>query len=206
MEAWNGAVVDANEHIYKEDPQGTPRKEYALIGWDSADSEVDAKVKEAIWQMEQDPMVGTYYQDRKAFDEDWMKKEYEPAAAITFNEADVYVLNESNAQKLARLISSHPDLPIISMVDADIIGDDCGRWVGSIGNCRISEYVFSEYGAYEGERIFWKYDADDLAGLMAEDIEGDNTEALMKAWEKVNAMPWKKAIELNIDLPDAGEV
>lgn len=38
-----------------------------------------------------------------------------------------------NLKELFTLIRKHPDLPIVPMVDADLVADDSGRWLGSWG-------------------------------------------------------------------------
>lgn len=202
MDAWHGIVVEVTAYHLEVTKEEDPWLRYNMVGWDELDSETDSRVKEAMYIMEQDPVFGTYYNDRERFEADWQKGKYEPGAGISFEASDVVILKENNAQKLGRLITAHTDLPIITMVEAEIIGDDSGRWCGAVGTCRISEFVYSEHGCCDGERIFWKHDADDLAALMAENEEGDYEVALVNAWTKVNAMPWKKAIVLNIDLPE----
>ena len=44
-------------------------------------------------------------------------------------------------QKFLKLISENPDLPIIPMVDHEVVCEDCGRWLGSFGNAYVDEYV-----------------------------------------------------------------
>lgn len=107
--AWDGAEV----YVRKEGAN------YNLVGWEEHDCLTDAKVKEAIWQMEQDPVVGTYG-SREEFEADWRDGQYEPAAGISFKEDDVELLKEeSNRQKLARLITQNPEFPIICMVEEE---------------------------------------------------------------------------------------
>lgn len=210
--AWDGAEV----YVRKEGAN------YNLVGWEEHDCLIDEKVKEAIWKMEQDPVVGTYG-SREEFEADWRDGQYEPAAGISFSENDVELLKEeSNRQKLARLITRHPELPIVCMVESEIVADDfCTRWMASVGDCHVTEYTLSEYGANEGERVWERWDAGDLVDVMAEDAEerptffnssGDPMENLSReekyklarqqAWEKVNEMEWKRAIFLNIDMPE----
>lgn len=50
-------------------------------------------------------------------------------------------MNE-NTKNLLELIQQNPDLPIVPMVDAEIVnGDDWGRWMGSFGAARVDEYL-----------------------------------------------------------------
>lgn len=49
---------------------------------------------------------------------------------------------ENNIKKLLELITSNPDVPIICMVDYDIVGDDSySRWMAEIGSCKLGEYA-----------------------------------------------------------------
>lgn len=136
----------------------------------------------------------------------------------------------SNRENLARLILENPELPVLCMVEYEVVaGDDCLRWVASLGESKIREYIYHEDGISESV-IFWKEDAEELVDRMVEDVERkinpqtviDPSEtdplyvsleakeerkriyekARQQAWEKVNAMPWIKAIVVNIDLPE----
>lgn len=196
MDAWDGVEVFVRPSC---DGDG-----YAMVGWDESDVEINARVKEAIYLMEQDPVFGAYFDEREQFDHDWREGKYEPAGSISFDDADVEIFEETDEEKLARLISSHPGLPIIAMVEYEVVGDDeSRRWAGSIGSCRVTEYVYTEYGSMDGERIWQRHDAGDLVDRMVEDMDGVEYEtARQQAWETVDAMPWEKAIILNIDLPE----
>ncbi|MFR2155040.1 MAG: hypothetical protein ACLS48_10645 [[Eubacterium] siraeum] len=47
-----------------------------------------------------------------------------------------------NIQKLICLAKEHPELPIIAMVDGEIVGDDSySRWVGYFGSVELGEFV-----------------------------------------------------------------
>ena len=50
-------------------------------------------------------------------------------------------MNE-NTKNLLELIQQNPDLPIVPMVDAEIVnGDDWGRWMGSFGAARVLSLI-----------------------------------------------------------------
>ena len=114
------------------------------------------------------------------------------------------IFEETDEAKLARLISSHPGIPVIAMVEYEVVGDnESRRWAGSVGSCHATEYVYAEEGSTGGERIWQRHQAGDLVDLMVENVAKEEYEAArQQAWEKVEAMPWKKAIILNIDLPE----
>jgi hypothetical protein len=40
--------------------------------------------------------------------------------------------NERN-NELLRIVAENPDLPIVAMVDSDIVCEDYGRWLASLG-------------------------------------------------------------------------
>ena len=47
-----------------------------------------------------------------------------------------------NIQKLITLAADHPELPIIAMVDGEVVGDDSySRWVGYFGSVGLGEFV-----------------------------------------------------------------
>lgn len=42
---------------------------------------------------------------------------------------------------LLKLLKENPDLPILPLVDSEIIGEDHARYIGSIGNVCVGEYA-----------------------------------------------------------------
>lgn len=126
-----------------------------------------------------------------------------------------------NRENLAKLLMENPDLPVLCMVDEDIVaGGDCARWAASLGECKIREYVYYE-DSMSDSVIYWREDAEQLVDAMAEDAEehpelyplgADPRTATARAAAyanartlarvKVNNLPWKKAIVVNIDLPE----
>ena len=59
--------------------------------------------------------------------------------------------------KLLGLVREHPDLPIVPMVDSEIVGSDgYDWWVGSITDAKIGKYAISEYG--DGSAVIWNDD------------------------------------------------
>lgn len=193
-EEWDGAEVIVRKHE-------EPYPHYSLIGWDENDCEIDRKVKEAIWTMEQDPFVGTYTGDRERFDHDWREGKYEPAAGITFEVEEVDELTETPRERFMRLMLKHPDLKVIPMVDAELCADAEGRWAGSIGKSRIDEYLA---GKGDDNGIIYRENASELVDRLSEEAGyGREYEAArQQAWEKVNKMEWKKALFVEINLPE----
>ena len=47
---------------------------------------------------------------------------------------------KKNRDELFRLMQENPDLPVVLMVDSDIVvNDGCNLWMGSWGNSHIEE-------------------------------------------------------------------
>lgn len=109
---------------------------------------------------------------------------------------------KKNRDELFRLMQENPDLPVVPMVDSDIVANGgYNRWVGSWGRSYIDEYV-------EGEEYIHFREEDDWGeiewaltdGFMDyETFEGLSDE---EAKSEYAALPWIKAIIVNIDLPE----
>ena len=105
---------------------------------------------------------------------------------------------KKNREKLLRLIRENPELPIVPMVDSDIVWDDCGYLLGSWGNAIVDEYLISE----RAERIFFKSD-DDVFDVLKRHLSDEEFEALPKTEEECrpyyDKLPWIKAIIVYIN-------
>lgn len=115
-------------------------------------------------------------------------------------------MNNLERFRLARIILENPDLPVLCMVDGDLVADvSCRRWAASIGSVEVKEYVRlnpDEEIYTDGQVIFWKEDADELARIMCECVPDNQKDEYQAAVEKVAQMDWTKAIVVNIDLPE----
>lgn len=99
---------------------------------------------------------------------------------------------------LFKLIKENPDLPILPMVDSEIVADDCcARWTGSWGSSEIKDYIIG------AERVHFK-DEDDLENVLNDCTDGvDYWEVPEDVVEReYNNLPWVRAIVVNIDLPE----
>lgn len=114
-----------------------------------------------------------------------------------------------NLKELFGLIKKRPDLPIVAMVDSEIVADDgCCYWMGSWGSCLIDKYIvhedcgviFYEEGKPDTVDIFEKYFDYAECGI---DEELPDEEALPLMREKVDSLDWKEAIIVYIQVPDA---
>ncbi len=112
-----------------------------------------------------------------------------------------------NLKELFTLIRKHPDLPIVAMVDSDIVADDGGFWLGEWGRCEVDKYIVHEnYGVifYDNGNpdivdIFEKYFDYAECGI---DEEMPDKEALPLMKAKIDTLDWKEAIIVYIVLPD----
>lgn len=104
-----------------------------------------------------------------------------------------------NRRELFELIKENPDLPIVPMVDSEIVANcDYARWMGAWGSSYVGEYLLGE------EQMYFREDDDPsevdvvLEGELDEDYE---TMSETERQEAYAALPWIKAIIVNIDLP-----
>lgn len=108
---------------------------------------------------------------------------------------------KQNREELFKLIQENPDLPIVPMVDADIVADDCGYWLGAWGRASIDEYVIAE----RSEKMLFKSD-DDVFGALESYMSYEEFEALPEAESECrpyyDKLPWTKAIIVYINLPE----
>lgn len=108
---------------------------------------------------------------------------------------------QKNREELFRLMAENPDLPVVAMVDSDIVADDnYARWMGSWGSCCIGKYISGE----EYIHFFEEDDFGEIEGALTdgpftyEEFESMSDE---KAKSVYDALPWIKAIIVNIDTP-----
>ena len=68
------------------------------------------------------------------------------------------ILNEKKqierSQELLRIVAENPDLPVVAMVDSDIVCEDCGRWLGSFGIAYVGEYAIYNEKYYDEREDF----------------------------------------------------
>jgi len=103
-----------------------------------------------------------------------------------------------NRDELFKLMQENPELPVVPMVDGEIVVDDwCCRWKGSWGSSYIGEYVEGD------ERIYFR-DDDEIEDVLNHCIGGVDFYELpeSEAERAYENLPWVKAIIVDIDLPD----
>lgn len=133
--------------------------------------------------------------------------------------------NSERNNELLRIVAENPDLPIIAMVDSDVVCDDCGRWLGSFGIAYAGEYAVYNERWYDDRESFkedyYCHNDDELdekfrfnpcitdysvkCGKYTADQLSANNEAdkaLEKHLDEIAEKYFKKAIIVNVDLPD----
>jgi hypothetical protein len=64
---------------------------YLLAGWNKKDEE---RIKELIYAFEQDPVVGTYVDDRDQFEKDWDAGDYDSPGSLSIDKDDVEIIEQ----------------------------------------------------------------------------------------------------------------
>lgn len=105
---------------------------------------------------------------------------------------------DEKLKKLLELIKANPELPIIPMVDTEVVqSDGFQNWRGSWGDAEIREFVgYQMYG--DCESIIYREDIDDII----EDISSNSDACEEEAEEIANKLEWVKAIIVAINLPE----
>lgn len=125
----------------------------------------------------------------------------ELADALEGKEPTVTDKEAQNREELFRLMQAHPDLPIVPMVDSEIVADDCySWWMGHWGYSALT-------AIYNGrEKVHFKDDDEEdvLADMVGckyyETQDGrDITELSDEEWNELYAsIPWKPCIVVYI--------
>lgn len=104
--------------------------------------------------------------------------------------------NREKAEKLLKLVAENPELPVLPMVDYEVVGGDWGCWGGKWKDSYIGYYLIDR------EDIKFKEDEDpeEMVQRFTTDEEYYNmTAEQMK--EFYNSLPWQKAIIVYISTP-----
>lgn len=92
IEQFKKALSIVNEleiNVMKRSYNGVPS--YVLIGWEEKDDHI---MRDFVYEMEQDPMFGSYVDDRESFLQDWENEEYEPTGSLSFESEDLEIVEE----------------------------------------------------------------------------------------------------------------
>ena len=112
----------------------------------------------------------------------------------------------NKTEELIKLIKENPELPVVPMVNYELALciEDYGYWVGSFGSAQVEEFACVEM--YGNNKVIYKQDQGYIEEYFAEKILDENEdlsdEEIEKlAHERAEALPWKKAIIVYIELP-----
>lgn len=105
-------------------------------------------------------------------------------------------------QKLRELIVANPDLPVVFMVNSDVVVDDFyANWLASISNVKVGEYCCYKTRYYDDkndlEEEYYVDHEDELKYLKDNEID-------MIIKERTSSW-WKKAIIVYVDVPSDEE-
>lgn len=103
-------------------------------------------------------------------------------------------------RELIKLINENPDLPVVPMVDYEVVGDGYGYWMGKWGRCEITEYYLGR------ESVHFKDDDEENVLNDLEDCRyghdpqgRDIYELSDEDWNALyQSVPWTKAIVVYI--------
>ena len=104
---------------------------------------------------------------------------------------------KKNRESLFNLMKEYPDIPVIPIVDTDVVYDDCcSSWLGSWGYSWKTKYVTSE------ERIYFEDDDEEdiLSAVNGYDWYENATDEEVK--EAIKNLDWIEAICVRISMPD----
>ncbi|MCC8192867.1 MAG: hypothetical protein LIO41_07525 [Ruminococcus sp.] len=107
-------------------------------------------------------------------------------------------IQQEYIQTLLKLVQENPELPIVPMVDADIMGDDYGYYAGNWGKAMVDEYiVINDYIAFKSD--------DDVFDVLERYLSTEEWEALPEKESECRPyyenLPWTKAIVVYITTP-----
>lgn len=124
-------------------------------------------------------------------------------AGLLANQVSITEREKQSRGKLLRLIQENPDLPVVPMVDNEIVaGDEYGRWLGSFGKAEIREYAIDEHYGDGVVRFKDEYGAEDTLIEGIAECKYDGTDEDYEKAKKEAATLWRKAIVVNIDVPE----
>lgn len=130
-------------------------------------------------------------------------------------------IQKQKNEAFLKLVKKNPTLPIVPMVDSDVVSEDSGYWMGSFGSAYVGEYALYDDRFFEERDDFKEryYDNNDdwlcekfnfvpcmsmAKGYTKEQIEAnkENEKRLDEYLDKVADEYFKKAIIVYINLPD----
>lgn len=102
-------------------------------------------------------------------------------------------------ENLLNLVKQNPDLPIVPMVDSEIVAEDGNmKWLGSWGDAHIDYYLHKDERIYFNDLDFDGLVEDEMCEIY-ENIDDEEAEKI--AMQVVNEYNWVKCIRIDIDMP-----
>lgn len=123
-------------------------------------------------------------------------REYVSVDSLKAHLVDMMEENRKKAEKLLKLVAENPELPVLPLVDYEVVGGDWGRWGGKWKDSHIGHYLIDRAD------IKFKEDGnmEEMVQRFTEDEEYYSmTKEQMK--EFYNSLPWQKAIIVCIGTP-----
>jgi hypothetical protein len=107
-------------------------------------------------------------------------------------------MSDDLIKKLAKLHEEHPELPVITMVDTEVVpSDEFSYWLSKIRAVSIKKYIVTDsevifYEDMDYDNVWNIYDYSYVRDKMSEDIsEEEADKVLAELYEKA---PWIEAI------------
>ena len=109
----------------------------------------------------------------------------------------------TKTEKFLKLVQENPDLPILPMVDSEIVADDEARWwIGDWGNAEVGEYYMGR------EHVHFRDDDEENVLCDMEDCDYDRTKdgrdiytLSDEEWKQLyESLNWVKAIIVYITI------
>ena len=95
-------------------------------------------------------------------------------------------------RELLQLIKENPNLQVYAYVDYEIVGGDCGYWMGEFGRAEIKEYATVEPYGWNDMNIVYKDEQEDYIEYLMENNVDD-------ALDNEELEKWAKRITENLD-------
>lgn len=96
--------------------------------------------------------------------------------------------------KLLQLVAENPELPIVPMVFYEVVGGDCGDWIGKVIDVKIREYAIDEWEGDGSVRFRDDFGAEEILIESIAELKYDGTDEDYKKAKEEAAALWEKAI------------
>lgn len=109
---------------------------------------------------------------------------------------------KENREELFRLMQENPELPVVAMVNSEIVADDgYSYWRGAFGSVSVGEYFAGD------EKLHFREDDDlyEVDNALDDYLDTEAYESIETDAEALTAyaeLPWIKAIIIYIELPE----